>query len=125
MRSGTHRRKMLLVGAREERLAQNEALFREVNERVAEIATHFIEVETKGEAVEFICECGRRDCAEPITMTVAEYQAIRADATRFAVLPGHELPEVESVVKRHPTYVVVEKREEDAQEIARETDPRA
>jgi hypothetical protein len=34
---------MLLVGAREERLAQNEALFREVNERVTEVATHFIE----------------------------------------------------------------------------------
>src|ERR1043166_5472987 len=57
----------------------------------------------QGEAVEFICEGGRRDCAEPITMTVAEYQAIRADPTRFAVLRGHELPEVKSVVKRHPT----------------------
>ena len=91
---------------------------------MAEVATHFIDVETKGEAVEFICECGRRDCAEPITMTVAEYQAIRADATRFAVILGHQLPEVESVVERHPTYVVVEKREADAQEIARETDPR-
>jgi hypothetical protein len=115
---------MVLVGAREERLAQNEALFREVNERVAEVATHFIEVETKGEAVEFTCECGRRDCAEPIAMTVAEYQAIRAESTRFAVLPEHELPEVETVVERHPTYVVVEKRDADAQEIARETDPR-
>jgi len=55
---------------------------------------------------------------------VAEYQAIRAEATRFAVLPGHELPEVESVVKRHPTYLVVEKRQADAQEVARETAPR-
>jgi hypothetical protein len=112
------------VGAREERLARNEALFREVNERVAEVATHFIEVETKGEAVEFTCECGRRDCAEPITMTVAEYQAIRAESTRFAVIPGHQLPEVERVVERHPTYVVVEKGDAEAQEIARETDPR-
>jgi hypothetical protein len=115
---------MVLVGALEERLAQNEALFREVNERVVEVATHFIEVETKSEAVEFTCECGRRDCAEPIAMTVAEYQAIRAEPTRFAVLPAHELPEVESVVERHSTYVVVEKRDPDAQEIARETDPR-
>jgi hypothetical protein len=114
---------MVVVGAREERLAQNEALFREVNERVAEVATHFIEVETKGEAVEFICECGRADCAEPIAMTVAEYQAIRAKPTRFAVVPAHEQPEVESVVERYPTYVVVEKRG-DAEEIARETDPR-
>jgi predicted NBD/HSP70 family sugar kinase len=115
---------MALVGAREERLALNEALFREVNERVVEVATHFIEVETKGEAVEFTCECGRRDCLERIAMTVAEYQAIRAEPTRFAVLPGHELPEIESVVERHPKYLVVEKRDPEAQEIVRESDPR-
>jgi hypothetical protein len=59
-----------------------------------------------------------------ITMTVAEYQAIGPESTRFAVIPGRQLPEVEGVVERHPTYVVVEKREADAQEIARETDPR-
>jgi hypothetical protein len=57
-------------------------------------------------------------------MTVAEYQAIRAEPTRFAVLPAHELPEIESVVERHPNYLVVEKRDADAQEIVRETDPR-
>jgi hypothetical protein len=28
-------------------------------------------------------------------------------------------------VKRHPTYLVVEKREAEAREIARETDPRS
>jgi hypothetical protein len=115
---------MVLVGSREERLAQNEALFREVNERVVEVVTHFIEVETKGEAVEFTCECGRADCTEPIAMTLAEYEAIRAESTRFAVVPAHEQLEIEGVVERHPTYVVVEKRDEDAQEIARETDPR-
>jgi hypothetical protein len=115
---------MALVGAREERLAGNEALFREVNERVAEVATHFIEVESAGEAVEFTCECGRTDCAEPIAMTLAEYEAIRAVETRFVIAPGHEQPEIENVVERHPNYFVVEKRDEDAQEIAHETDPR-
>jgi hypothetical protein len=115
---------MALVGAREERFAGNEALFREVNERVAEVATNFIEVETKGEAIDFTCECGRADCAEPIAMTVLEYEAIRANPTHFAVVPEHEQPEIETVVERNPTYFVVEKRDEDAQEIARETDPR-
>jgi hypothetical protein len=28
------------------------------------------------------------------------------------------------VIERHPSYFVVEKREQDAQEVARETDPR-
>jgi hypothetical protein len=112
------------VGAREEHLARNEALFREVNERVAEVATHFIEVETQAEPVDFTCECGRRDCAEQIAMTVAEYEAVRAEPTRFAIAPHHEQPELETIVERHPTYFVVEKRDEDAEEVARQTDPR-
>jgi hypothetical protein len=113
------------VSARDERLAGNEALFREVNERVAEVATHFIEVETQTEPVDFTCECGRAECAQPITMTMGEYEAIRARPTHFAVVPEHEQPEIEVVIERHPRYFVVEKREEDAQEIARETDPRS
>jgi hypothetical protein len=116
---------MARVGSRDERLAGNEALFREVNERVAEVATHFIEVETEGETVEFTCECGRANCAQQIPMTIDEYQAIRADPTWFAVAPGHELPEVEKIIRRTPNYLVVAKRDEDAREVARETDPRA
>jgi hypothetical protein len=116
---------MGIVSTRDERLAGNEALFREVNERVAEVATHFVDVETHSEPVDFTCECGRADCAEPITMTMVEYEAIRAKSTHFAVVPEHEQPEIEIVIERHPTYFVVEKREEDAQEVARETDPRA
>src|SRR5215218_7280540 len=110
---------MRTVSARDERLAGNEALFREVNERVAEVATHFLELETREAPVDFTCECGRAECAEPIPMTVAEYEAIRAEPTHFAVVPGHEQPEIESIVERHPTYLVIEKRDEQAQEVAR------
>ena len=112
------------VGAHEERLAANESLFREVNERVAEIASHY-EVETSSGAVDFTCECGRSDCSETMTMTIVEYEAIRSHATYFGVVPQHEQPEVETVIERHPSYFVVEKRQQDAQEVARETDPRA
>jgi hypothetical protein len=110
--------------ARDERLAGNEALFREVNERVAEVATHFLEIDTR-EAIGFTCECARAECAEPIPVTAAEYEAIRAESTRFAVAPGHEDPEIERIIERRPTYLIVEKRDEEAQEVARETDPRA
>ena len=113
------------MGARDARLAGNEALFREVNERVAEVATHYIEVETHAEKVDFTCECGRADCAEPISMTLIEYETIRAEPTHFGVVPEHEQPEIETVIEQHPSYFVVEKREQDAQEVARETDPRA
>lgn len=112
------------MGAREERLAANEALFREVNERVAEVATNYVMSETRS-AVDFTCECGFTECSETMMMTIAEYEAIRAHATHFGVVPQHEQPEIETVIERHPSYFVVEKREEDAQEVARETDPRA
>jgi hypothetical protein len=113
--------KIASVGVEETRLARNEALYREVNERVAEVAERFQEVETP---LGFSCECDSADCAELIEMTLAEYEAIRAEPTRFAVIPGHGRPEIERVVERHADYLVVEKREEDAAEVARETDPR-
>jgi hypothetical protein len=111
------------VGEREQRLARNEALYREVNERVAEVADRFLEVESQT-PVSFICECGAATCTEPIVTTLVEYEAIRSEPTRFVVVPGHELPEIETVVERRPGYFVVEKRQQDAQEVARETDPR-
>lgn len=113
-----------VVGTREERLASNEALFREINERVAEVAKHFVEVESTADPIEFTCECGRRACTEQIALTVAEYEAIRAVPTHFAVVPGHEQPGIERIIERHPNHLVVEKQEDDAEEIARETDPR-
>jgi hypothetical protein len=116
---------MARVGAREERLAKNETLFREVNERVAEVAANFIEVETRSDLVEFTCECGRADCAEPIAMTVVDYEAVRALPTRFAIVPTHEQPDIETVVERHPRYFIVEKQDRDAREVARATDPRS
>jgi hypothetical protein len=113
-----------LMSARDERLAGNEALFREVNERVAEVATQFMGGPAPAEKVDFTCECGRADCSEPITMTVLEYEAIRAEPTHFGVAPEHEQPEIENVIRRFPSYFVVEKRDDDAQEVARDTDPR-
>jgi hypothetical protein len=113
------------VGAREERLGENEALFREVNERIAGVAEEFLEIGARDTPVEFNCECGAADCTEPMSMTLVEYEALRAEPTRFAVVPGHEVPDVERVVDRRPKYLVVEKDDDDAEEVARESDPRS
>ena len=90
------------MGEREKRLARNETLFREVNERVAEIAPDFLESVTRDEAVQFVCECWRSERTEPISLTLVEYEAIRADRFRRS----------RASVERHPAYLVVEKREE-------------
>jgi hypothetical protein len=57
-------------------------------------------------------------------LTIVEYEAIRAESTHFGVVPEHEPPEIETVIRRFPTYFVVETREQDAEEVARDTDPR-
>ena len=107
------------------KLGLNEALYREVNERVAEVAERFVEVETRVNRVHFNCECGDAGCTEQIDMTLSEYEGIRAEPTRFAVVIGHELPEIEQVVARHQAYLVVEKQHPEAERVAVETDPRS
>ncbi len=88
------------------RIGTNEAVFRQVNERLREVAEGFSVVV---EDAEFVCECGRSECAMQIRMTVAEYEEIRSDPKRFLLVDGHEEPEYEKVVTRHGGFVVVEK----------------
>ncbi len=97
--------------------AHNQALIREVNERIealAEDAAH----------PEFLCECADTDCIEQMVLSIAEYEAIRHSPVRFPVKPGHVNPEFERVVEEHEGYVVVEKFGE-AAEIVRRADPRS
>ena len=106
--------------AREERLAKNEALFRVLNENIAGLAGTL-----GGETpYEFICECATSGCFERLVLTLREYEAVRADGTRFLVTSGHEDIEVEQVVAVHDAYVVVEK-DGVAGLVALEEDPRA
>ena len=102
---------------REERIAKNEVLFREVNERVRDL------VPPEG-GIDFICECGDEGCIEQVTLTGEEYERVRADPVQFFVRLGHQIPEVEEVVEEHDHYLLVRKHAEE-QVIARRTDPRA
>jgi hypothetical protein len=107
---------------REERIAANEALFREVNERVQEVVPD--PEATEADVIEFLCECGDADCTAVVSVSLGKYESVRAEPTHFLVLPGHEVPDVERVVDETDRYSVVEKHEEEA-EIARKTDPRS
>ena len=56
----------------EQRLAQNEALFREVNEQVEAIAA----VHGDDEHVTSSCECSNADCTLQVRATLAAYEAV-------------------------------------------------
>jgi hypothetical protein len=103
------------------RLATNEARFREINERVESDLEPL--VDTEDEQLPFVCECGRPSCTDAIGLTVAEYESVRRDATRFVVVPGHQIEDVEDVVDRTDRYIVVRKHPE-TWEIVEQLDPR-
>jgi hypothetical protein len=105
---------------REERLAKNEATFRILNENILGIAS------TLGgsEPFEFICECATSGCFERLSLTLREYERVRADGAHFLLASGHEDIEVEQVIEVHDTYVVVEK-DGIAGLVAQESNPRS
>jgi len=102
-----------------ERLAHNESVFRSINERIEAGAWPA----APSELVAFRCECAALGCNLLLEITLAEYEAVRADSRQFLVIPGHEVVAVEEVVRRAPGYVVVRKLG-DAGEVAEETDAR-
>jgi hypothetical protein len=94
------------MSERETRIAMNEALFREMNERVEEQV-----VSLKGDEEPFVivCECGDIECMDRIWVTPAEYDAAHSDPAQFVVVDGHVAPDIEEVVAQRDGYLVVRK----------------
>lgn len=102
---------------RARRVVMNEAVFRQVNE-----ALSFFQ--NPEPSLDLVCECGRTACAERISMSRGEYEQMRGDPTLFAVLKGHEIRGLESVVQKRNGYDVVQKHPM-THRLAEETDPRS
>jgi len=107
---------------REERIGMNEAVFRDVNERIQDVASAF---DLTKEPLDLICECGDAACVERISLTRDEYERVRAESHLFAVASGHVAPDVEEVVETRSGYDVVRKFKGAPAEIAQKTDPRS
>lgn len=103
-----------------QRVARNEAIFREVNEGIRRGRWPGEEDSISS----FRCECASLGCTEMLPLTLREYERIREHPRRFIVAPGHERLDVEVVVETRPTYLVVQKVGE-AGETAAATDPRS
>jgi hypothetical protein len=61
----------------------------EVNGHVLEAARRFEGVEPGQDRWEFRCECGAGECRVAVSLTLAEYEALRA-AGLPVLAPGHE-----------------------------------
>jgi hypothetical protein len=101
-----------------ERLAKNQSFFRQVNERIKDVANG-----VDDETFEFLCECSDPRCTARISLKLADYEWVRANPARFVLAPGHDAPQVEHVVERNDVHVVVEKHGV-AGHVAAKLDPR-
>lgn len=91
------------------RQARNEALFREVNDRIAQLGERAQAWSPDG-TVEFLCECGEEGgCGKRVRVPIDVYERVRQQDDRFVVVPGHETLEIERAVEWTDDYVVVDK----------------
>ena len=79
-------------------------VFREVNERIAELASGWSWSGTQG----FMCECATAGCMQLVLLTREEYESVRAGSAHFLTAPGHRA-DGERVVESHRLFVVVER----------------
>jgi hypothetical protein len=107
-----------VISGDEKKRAENEATFREANERIR--ATER-ELEPPLEHVPYLCECDDVECRELIRLTARDYERVRADGATFAIAPGHSSEG--DVVERHGEYLVVRKTDVGGG-VARALDPR-
>jgi hypothetical protein len=93
----------------QERIAKNDSLFREANERIESVAE---EQKLTVSPVPFICECADLQCTQITSLTLEEYWYVRSNPRWFINAPGHESAGLGAVavVEDHRSYVIVEKQ---------------
>jgi hypothetical protein len=107
--------------ARARRIADNESRFRGINER---LEADLRRLPSDGGTVEFVCECGHLECTASVALTVDEYEDVRKDSTTFAMVPGHDIEDVEDVVLSNERYAVARKKPP-TWPVVKQTDPRS
>ena len=93
---------------RTRRVAENEALFRQVNEHVVAGGRR------PSENFEILCECADTSCMDHVSVTTESYERARGQATDFLLKPDHVKPEFETVIESHDGFVLARKTGEAA-----------
>jgi len=100
--------------------ATTEALFRDVNERIAESAQRF-----EADSTQFVCECADPNCTHRVEATLDEYEQVRDDGATFMLVPGHEQKDIERVVQDRGRFRIVRKVQKTVRETVQRLNPRA
>ena len=92
---------------REERIARNNATFRDANEHIGAAAGAY----GIDSPIPFICECADARCSAIVRLTLEQYEEVRADSRHFLNVPGHQdgAEGAAEIVEERDGYVIVEK----------------
>jgi hypothetical protein len=93
--------------SRQERLEQNQRMFRDANGRFEDAVEENALDGTW--PVPFLCECADIECRGRIEITTGDYDAAHIDSDHYVILPGHATIEGGEVVDDNVTYLVVDK----------------
>jgi hypothetical protein len=103
----------------EKRMAQNEATFREFNQKAQKAIDEVNQIAAEDNGVDqyfdeqmplhFVCECGNEKCTKRIQLTLDEYNAAHTDERTFTIAPGHEIPSIEDLIEQQKKYSIVRK----------------
>jgi hypothetical protein len=107
-----------------ERIARNDVIFREANERIGETAEQL----GAGMSIPFLCECADENCREIVRLTMAEYRDLRSNPRHFVNTPGHEASahgwaQVIARTDGHVTVAKIGRAGDIAEELAGEDEP--
>lgn len=101
------------------RMAENEVIFRQHNERVNEgfkklqvMAREHNQDPSEYDddsMLRFFCECCDEDCRERIMLRPSRYEEIHENRSRFTIIPGHEVKSIERIVEENDGYSIIEK----------------
>lgn len=103
----------------ERRLAENELIFRQANQKVSQSFAHLKSSVEEGKdgdwlpdleaTIHFFCECSDEKCRQRIKLKQSKYEELHQNGSQFVLLPGHNHPKVERVMQSTDDYIVVEK----------------
>jgi len=89
----------LHVSSRDERVVRTEEFFKRVNDTMRN--------ELGDGDGKFLCECGNIACTEKLALTAEDLRLLHSIEGYFIVLPGHHIPEIETLVKQNGHYAIV------------------
>lgn len=107
----------------EHRYIQNEAFFRQLNEklqagfdRTNKLANetkqfeYLIQMGPNDPPLYFFCECSDENCTDRVPINLHQYKKIHKNRKRFVIMPEHHVEDIEKVIRREADYFIVEKK---------------